>query len=163
MTKTQIASWIIKYYPDSAFTYNNKKYLEDTDMTENIDVLDIVNFFAQDVLGLCVCGDTEITYKVLKAILEAQETFHNDLDSLANMSANERKYLMSANEMRNIELGNLCNTSMENENYYGLIQFVWYILDNKGFLEHGSSIGGAWLTEQGKMFLYALQEWESKS
>lgn len=42
----------------------------------------------------------------------------------------------------------------------GLLQFMAYILDDRGFTEHGSSIGGCWLTEKGEMFLTVLDAWD---
>ena len=41
-----------------------------------------------------------------------------------------------------------------------MIQFVLYMLDSAGFLEHGSGIWGAWLTDLGRMFLYVLNNVE---
>ena len=32
-----------------------------------------------------------------------------------------------------------------------------YAMDAAGFTDHGSSIGGAWLTDEGKMFLFVLR------
>ena len=55
------------------------------------------------------------------------------------------------------KLANLCGIEIiDNTNYDGLIQFVLYMLDSAGFLEHGSGIWGAWLTDLGRMFLYVL-------
>lgn len=38
-----------------------------------------------------------------------------------------------------------------------LLLCLAYTLDHAGLLEHGTSIGGAWLTEEGKMYLYLLE------
>lgn len=51
----------------------------------------------------------------------------------------------------------ICGLTEGNRNYEALIDFVLYILNDKGFLEHGSSIGGSWLTDKGKLFLYLLE------
>ena len=33
-----------------------------------------------------------------------------------------------------------------------------YAMDAAEFTEHGSSIGGAWITEEGEMFLWLLEQ-----
>jgi len=39
-----------------------------------------------------------------------------------------------------------------------LLLCLAYALDSAGFTEHGGSIGGAWLTPEGKMFLWLLEQ-----
>ena len=39
-----------------------------------------------------------------------------------------------------------------------LLLCLAYTLDAAGFTDHGSSIGGAWLTDEGKMFLWLLEQ-----
>lgn len=41
--------------------------------------------------------------------------------------------------------------------------FVLYVLDDKNLLEHGGSIGGSWLTNKGRAFLAAVEEWKRGS
>lgn len=43
----------------------------------------------------------------------------------------------------------------------GEYYFVLYNLDHLGFLEHGSSIGGSWITDKGKKFLEDATEFLS--
>ena len=45
------------------------------------------------------------------------------------------------------------------DDIYGnpLLMVLAYAMDAAGFTDHGSSIGGAWLTDEGKMFLYVLR------
>lgn len=43
----------------------------------------------------------------------------------------------------------------------GLLQFMMYILDHKGFTEHGGSIGGCWLTDKGRRLLTVLDAWNN--
>ena len=38
-------------------------------------------------------------------------------------------------------------------------QFTFYVLDDKGYLEHGSSIGGCWTTHKGRMYAEILSEY----
>ena len=44
--------------------------------------------------------------------------------------------------------------------YEGYVLFMAYILNDKGFLDHGTSIYGSWLTNKGKLLLKALDEFE---
>lgn len=44
--------------------------------------------------------------------------------------------------------------------YEPYMLFMAYTLDNKGFMEHGSSIYAAWLTDKGKRLLIAMDEFE---
>ena len=39
-----------------------------------------------------------------------------------------------------------------------LMLFMMYIMDDKGYTEHGSSVYGCWLTDKGKAFLKMLEE-----
>ena len=39
-----------------------------------------------------------------------------------------------------------------------LLLCLAYTLDAAGFTDHGSSISGAWLTDEGKMFLWLLEQ-----
>lgn len=41
---------------------------------------------------------------------------------------------------------------------YGVYTFIFNVLDNLEYMEHGSSIGGAWLTEKGKMVYTSLDK-----
>ena len=44
---------------------------------------------------------------------------------------------------------------------YGILQFLAYILDSYGFTEHGSSVGGCWLTKEGEKLLTVLDAWHN--
>ncbi len=89
--------------------------------------------FSDHILGICGCGNSKDTYKALRDVLKAQDDFREDLITY------EEK------EKRFNELGT-----------WGIVQFVLYILDKYELLSHGSSIGGAFLTELGKKYLYVL-------
>ena len=38
---------------------------------------------------------------------------------------------------------------------------MMYVLDYKGFTEHGGSIGGCWLTDKGRRLLTVLDAWNN--
>lgn len=42
---------------------------------------------------------------------------------------------------------------------YGMLQLLAYVLDSYGFTEHGSSVGGCWLTKDGERLLTVLDAW----
>jgi len=139
---------IAKYYEDGRVIKNSesngfldilsgKEDIED-DADATIIVDECIKEFLIVDLKMCGCGSPERTQEVIKLVLEA----HSIKDYKCRMEA----------------LSNICDVDInKNANYDGLIQFVLYILDSHGILEHGSSIGGAWLTEKGKALLELLQ------
>ena len=138
--------YIIKTYQDGCAAYNwiqgsyneiltNKRLPEEYEIEDIVE--DCLKEFHYEDLGLCGCGCPEETYEVIRKIL--------------NIQSSNAKW-----ETKQKQFSELCNADMDNANYSGLIQFVLYVLDNKGFLEHGSSIGGSWLTEKGKIYLDLL-------
>lgn len=136
--------YIIKTYSDGCASYNWLNRYEDIlqgirlpEEYENECIIeDCLSEFSEDI-GLCGCGNPESTNEVLRQIL--------------NIKSADCTY-----EDRQKAYGELCNSDMNNDMYYGLIQFVLYVLDNKEFLEHGGGIGGAWLTEKGRIYLDLL-------
>lgn len=141
----EIMGFIIKEYPEGCANHNwiNSNYMDIVKNVANIEdyeveniVEECMNEFTED-LGLCGCGCPEKTIEVIRLVLSAQ---------------NEDEW-----DNKTLTLNNICNLDVySNKNYDGLIQFVLYILDNHGFLEHGGSIGGAWLTKKGELFLELL-------
>lgn len=140
--------YIIQTYPEGCAAHNWQKDYNDIINNKRLPheyeikyiVEDCLNEFHYEDLGLCGCGCPKETHEVIRLILNIQQ---------ADIDWNERQKQFS----------NLCNTNMNNENYSGLIQFVLYILNDKEFLEHGSSIGGSWFTEKGKIYLDLLNMW----
>jgi hypothetical protein len=138
--------YIINTYPDGCAAYNwtqgsyneiltNKRLPEEYEIEDIVE--DCLKEFHYEDLGLCGCGSPEETYEVIRKIL--------------NIQSSDKDW-----RTKQREFSEICNADMNNENYNGLIQFVLYVLDNKGFLEHGSSISGSWLTEKGKIYLDLL-------
>ena len=142
--------YIINTYPDGCAAYNwiqccYNEILADKRLPKEYEVEDILEDclkeFHYEDLGLCGCGCPEETYEVIRKIL--------------NIQSSNAKW-----EIKQQQFSELCNADMDNVNYSGLIQFVLYVLDDKGFLEHGSSISSAWLTEKGKIYLDLLNMWK---
>lgn len=141
---SEYMKYIIDNFPEGCAAYNwkstyseilnNKRDVKQYEVEHIID--DCLDEF-NSVLGICGCGRPEDTEEVIRQILIVQNSEDNFQD-------------------KQNKLSNLCDSNIENDNYYGLIQFVLYILDDKEFLEHGSSISGAWLTKKGKIYLDLL-------
>lgn len=143
----EIMEFVIKEYPNGCANSNwrngyyidiveNKIEIEDWDIDNIIE--ECMNEFIYEDLDLCGCGCPEYTNEIIRLILHAQ---------------NQDDY-----HKKEAILNSICGIdTSENRNYYGLIQFVLYVLDSKGFLEHGGSAGGAWLTNKGKLFLELLE------
>jgi hypothetical protein len=157
----QYMKYIINTYPDGCAVYNwtrgmdlnkllcrkgsyneiltNKRLPEEYEIEDIIE--DCLKEFHYEDLGLCGCGSPEETYEVIRKIL--------------NIQSSDKDW-----KIKQQQFSELCNADMDNANYSGLIQFVLYVLDDKGFLEHGSSISSAWLTEKGKIYLDLLNMWK---
>lgn len=138
-------SFIVETYPNGCAAINwsnqylgilkNNRLPYDYEI-ENI-IRECLDEFEYEDLGLCGCGIPEYTREVIRQILTIQSA-------------------CELYEERQKQYSELCNSGMENENYYGLIHFVLYILDDKDFLEHGCGISSAWLTKKGSIYLNLL-------
>lgn len=149
-----IVKYIIEKYPDSYLSCNyDYDYIDKADDEFLLD--ECKDFFFYEILDTCGCGRPDDTESVIKDILNIINDYLNVLEN-----RNDDKINL-AYDKKIKRLNNLCGVEIENNtNYDGLIQFVLYMLDSAGFLEHGSSIGGAWLTDLGRMFLYVLNNVE---
>ena len=156
MKISEIAEYVVKNYPNSCMAVNNvvKLGCKDKDYEEYI-LDELMSFFNFEVLSNCGCGCPELTNEAMRKILIVQEYLHNeDIQKDKKFDDFYKEYL----EYEKSIIGNVEDDDFK----YGLIQFMMYQLDACGILEHGSSIGGAWLTELGKMFLDILNTWHLK-
>lgn len=129
MNVNEIKDYIIKTYPDSCLAYNyNNSYYEELLIEE------CENFFYYERLNWCGCGDPDIAKRVIRDYLEVIK------DKFDNNVTFENKFGVKS--------------VYDND----LLLCLAYTIDAAGFTEHGSSISGAWLTEEGKMFLWLLQQ-----
>ena len=149
-----IAKYIIENYPDSCLACNVKDYYFEDYYNDRL-LEECLNFFSYDILDICSCGRPEDTTSVIKDILNIINDYDNE-----RQDGDDKDFNLRYDKKQN-RLANLCGIEInDNTNYDGLIQFVLYMLDSVNFLEHGSSIGGAWLTDLGRMFLYVLNNIE---
>ncbi len=111
--------------------------------------------FYYNRLKFCGCGCPVDTLKFLKGFLNKYSKTQND------MWEADRKDRSMYHDLH--QLGKLSsfgmNISSGDKNIQdGVIDFVMYSLDNIGVLEHGGSIGGAWLTDYGKEVVDSLNK-----
>jgi hypothetical protein len=93
--------------------------------------------WADEELGLCACG-SDGPHQVIQEVLE-----RCSLWSTKSLPTWARRHLRLDYPMRDAS--------------GRWVELVAKMLDSKGFLEHGSSIGGSWLTICGKALLAVLQ------
>lgn len=148
MKLSEIAEFIVKEYPGSCIACDN---VVDSGCREEwyeeylIDPL--MDYFSFEVIDMCGCGVPENTNEVIRRVLNIRNEWSKD----------ELKYEAVVKRYeQDLEI------DTENEVHYGLLQFVLYMLDSHGMLEHGSSIGGSWLTKEGKMYLTVLNAWRER-
>ena len=128
MNVTDIKDYIIAHYPDSCLAYN---YTDSYSEEQLIEVCE--EFFYYEKLKWCGCGDPDTAKQIVKNYLTAIKNRRMD------NSESLRKYF----NVRSV---------YDND----LLLCLAYTIDAAEFTEHGTSIGGAWLTDTGEMFLWLL-------
>ena len=143
MNTLDIARYIVRTYKQCSMGYNytDDGLVELNTYTEDTLVDECLSFFSNDKIGMCGCGVSEDTDEVIRKLLTIRKEKYEDKISYEESIKRYESDL---------------NIDMDDNNHYGLWQFMMYVLDNAGILEHGSGIGGSWLTKEGKMYLYLL-------
>lgn len=110
-----------------------------------------------DELNFCGCGSPSDTLYVIKNVLRVHK---NKLDR-CNKKVDEYYDLYKHEFQKAL---NLNDEYCENDFYIneGVYQIVLNVLNNANLMEHGSSIGGSWLTKKGEEFLEALELMEDE-
>lgn len=145
MTLQDVVEYFFENYPDSALSQDEvvkKDYKEEWCKDFIIDRL--IPYYMYDCLGLCGCGIPEETFEVIRKYLHIKQDKGNDLIDY---------YGQIERYKRDLEI------QYDSSIQYGMLQFLMYILDDKGFTAHGSSIGSCWLTEDGERLLTVLDAW----
>jgi hypothetical protein len=101
-------------------------------------------------LGFCGCGDPDAALDLVLRVLSLV-----DARSSRRIDGGEPMDRVAARAA----LDEILKPETTPE---GLYWSFWYMLDDKGLLEHGSMITGAWLTEDGEEVLRMLREWNEK-
>lgn len=145
-----IIKYLTEYCPDSCFAinYKNKYPFDDYDK-------ELYDYFRYEVLNWCGCGTPEEADKeVLKYLNLIDERFilsdnpNDHYEYIANFSSWYDQYKSTCKEYFG------CETIYDNP----LLLCLAYTMDAAGFSEHGSGIGGAWITGRGKIYRYAIQK-----
>ena len=147
----EIADYFINIKTDTCMSWNYagrdieeeiKKYREEV-------IYNIKDEFAY-LLGICGCGNPELVlegiYNLLVLIRDKSEFANNGLSKEETDKANEKyKELIGIGDNREV-----------NWTYLAIL----YLLDNKGFTEHGTGIYGCWIDELGEYYLKIFSDQE---
>ena len=138
----KIADYIIREYPKSCLAENGK---DCCDLQKECE-----NFFYFEKLQWCGCGSPEMVKREILKYFSLLEWWHN-IPLNDDYHKNYYKYYK--------ELENKYEDAFGVINVYcnPLLLAFAYTMDAAGLTEHGSSILGAWLTDEGKMFLSLLR------
>lgn len=143
MNVNDIKDYIIKKYPNSCLASNYNEYYCDEQL-----IKDCEDFFYYEKLKWCGCGSPDTVKKVIRDFLW-----------ILNITSNA----WNLNKKNRDELYKLRDEAFEDrfgvKSVYDdeLLLCLAYTLDAAEFTEHGSGIGGAWIDEEGKMFLWLLE------
>ena len=103
---------------------------------------DFINDFYYEKLNFCGCGSPwDVLYTIKKILNVISQKKDYDYEDYWNKFRNSLNIMIDKN-----------NFSV-NE---GVFQIILNVLNNCDVLEHGSSIGGSWLTDYGKELLEHL-------
>lgn len=106
-----------------------------------MDVDDIRNWILSPVgLGFCGCGQLDMALRLLRDVL-TEIGKRGDDEDVWRQSVATVDVMLAA------------------ETHPGLYYSYLYWLDSKGLIEHGSGVGGSWLTEDGSDLLAALDRY----
>lgn len=143
-----VVEYIIDKYPDSLFAEHASGKLEDY-VWDIVTIPACLDFFYFEKLNWCGCGNPEIAQMAIRDYLKMQQEY-------------TKHYNHEAYEKRNSDCIKAFGVQDGHDN--PLVLCLSYALDEAGFTEHGSGIGGAWLTKEGEMFLRVLDsvEFEEK-
>ncbi len=145
MRLSEIAEFVVEKYPDCCIQCSQKGCREDWYEEYLID--ELMDFFSYDIMDMCGCGCPECTYELIRKVLAIRADKHNDKITYEETI---RRY------KDDLDLDD------SNDNQSGALQFILYMLDSKEIVEHGSSIGGCWLTKLGEMYLTVLNAWHER-
>lgn len=107
------------------------------------DLLLDIKIEMQNQLGICGCGCPEI---VLEGFYDILSKIKEMTDSIITVDHLINKYNKIYDELRRWALEDWTHLQ------------VLYDLDNVGYTDHGSSIFGAWITDEGRDFLIIFED-----
>jgi hypothetical protein len=126
-------------------------------------IQEILHNFYFENLKFCGCGNPYLTLEFIKMLLNAIQQKEDNYNK-EDFDRNRHKYY-EEHQRNLISIFEFKDNSTDDQYFSdiqdGIVQFVLYYLDEVGVIEHGSSIGGAWLTKYGKEILKALNKCEN--
>lgn len=149
MRLSEIAEYIVEHRSDCCMAVNHdviKGCRED--WYEEYLINPLMDYYMYEELNLCGCGSPEFTYSAIREYLHIREDWYKNRIKYDGVLQRYKK---------NLHIDD--NDSLQS----GLLQFMMYILDHKGFTEHGGSIGGCWITDKGRRLLTVLDAWNDAS
>lgn len=148
-----VINYLKTYFPDSCFSRNYTQYssLSYDDIYE-----ELYKTFRYEVLNWCGCGAPE---EADKEVLKYLELIDNGKEPSVSIISDPVGWSKAMDDKikRREELSKKyfnCTSIYDNP----LLLCLAYTMDSAGFSEHGTSIGGAWITGRGKMYRYAIQK-----
>lgn len=109
---------------------------------------EIDKYFKFEVFGFCGCYNPDIALLAAYKLVKYCDERHSGGSPISKV--------MYSREFCKKLFGDTSFHKVLDKNPYLL--FTLYTLDNLGFIEHGTSIAGAWSTDFGKMFLEFYKE-----
>ena len=148
MRLSEIAEFVVEKYPDCCMAVNNvvsKGCREEWYEEYLID--ELIDFFSFEIMNMCGCGCPEDTHDMIRIVLNIREDrFEKDI----KYEEVQKRYKEEL------------HLDTEDSLHYGVLQFVLYMLDAKGIVEHGGGISSCWLTKLGRMYLTVLNAWHDR-
>jgi len=102
-------------------------------MTDRFDRL----YFVE--LGMCECGRPDEVEAFVLEILDAQASYRDTPQG--GFEAKESRQ----------------HSAIKNTDADVIFEFVMHVFEHAGFVEHGSSVYGSWLTEKGRKLISELK------
>ena len=147
MKLSEIAELIVERNPECRMAYNKNVIKGCRDSWYEESLIDpLMDYYMYTELKLCRCGIPEDTYEVMRRYLHIRD------DMVTN-----KLQCKDVVERYKTDLHIDDNDSLQ----AGLLQFMMYMLDEHECTEHGSSIGGCWLTDKGRRLLTVLDAWHN--
>lgn len=128
-----LVKYMLEVFSDSCFSTNYGKN-NDFRWSDELIIKNAYDVFRYEVLGWCGCGDVKGSDDTVRYFLTAMNGWDNRSDILE------------------IHFG---VTSVYNN---PLLLCLAYTMDAAEFTEHGTGIGGAWLSDRGKIYLWLLNK-----
>lgn len=128
----KIKDYIVENFPKTTLALNKEEFGEH--LKDHL-LQTLNDVFLHEIIGICGCGDPDLCRQDILNFLDAYSV------EFLEREKKLKKYFGAKDIYDN-----------------SLLLFMAYILDDKELLEHGGSIGGAWITELGQMCKHVFKE-----